>query len=76
VDFQKLHNWLTRYALPLYQVHASDHAKPHELKKIIADIRPRKAYLIHTDHPELYQRYLGGLGIETIIPQVGFEFAL
>ncbi len=74
LDFQKLHNWLTRYGLPMYQAHASGHAKPHELKRLVAAIKPRKAYLIHTEHPELYQRYLSDLGIETVVPSVGFEY--
>jgi ribonuclease J len=76
IDHRKLGNWLDRYGLPLYQAHASGHAKPHELKWLIKTIHPKKAYLIHTEHPVLYQRYLADLGIETVVPAPGSEFTL
>jgi ribonuclease J len=76
IDHRKLTNWLARYGLPLYQAHASGHAKPHELKWLIKTINPKKAYLIHTEQPALYQKYLGDLGIETVVPELGLEFPL
>jgi ribonuclease J len=76
IDHRKLTNWLARYGLPLYQAHASGHAKPHELKWLIKTINPKKAYLIHTEQPALYQRYLGDLGIETIVPELGSDFPI
>ena len=47
IDHRKLTNWLARYGLPLYQVHASGHEKPHELKWLNKTINPNKAYLFH-----------------------------
>ena len=76
IDYKKMGHWLEHYGLPLYQVHASGHAKPHELKNFIATVKPKKAYLIHTASPDLYKRYLGDLGIETIVPQLSKDYEL
>lgn len=76
IDFNKLKNWLSYYGLPMYQIHASGHATPQELKYIISEINPRIVYLIHTESPELYKGYISDLGIETRIPEVGREYEL
>lgn len=71
IDYSKLVNWLAEFGLPSYQLHASGHARPHELKRIIHEIDPDKVMLVHTERPLLYQRYIEDLGIETIVPQRG-----
>lgn len=76
LDFEKLRNWLARYGLPLYEAHASGHAKPHELKSLVATIHAKKTYLVHTDYPELYQRYLADLAAQIEVPQIGVEYEI
>ena len=71
IDYSKLVNWLAEFGLASYQLHASGHARPHELKKIIREINPEKVMLVHTERPLLYKRYIEDLGIDTIVPQQG-----
>jgi len=58
VEFTKLLNWLDHFGLPMYQIHCSGHIMPNELKEIISKIQPRKIHPIHTDHPELFAKFL------------------
>ncbi len=75
MDYTKLINWLEHYGLPLYNVHASGHAYPHQLKEAITEIAPRKLFLVHTDHPHLYKRYISDLEIyDVICPKEGLEY--
>jgi len=76
IDHQKLLNWLEYYGIPLYHIHASGHAFPHQLKDAIAKIAPDKVFLIHTERPKLYERYLKDLGIDTQCPQHGKPYSL
>jgi ribonuclease J len=71
IDYGKLVNWLAEFGLPSYQLHATGHARPHELKEIIREINPKKVMLVHTEHPFLYERYIENSGIDTIIPLKG-----
>lgn len=76
IDFNKFKNWLSYYGLPLYQIHASGHATPQELRYIISEINPKKLYLIHTENSELYKGYISDLRIETKIPEIGKEYEI
>jgi ribonuclease J len=76
ISFEKLMNWLTRYGLPLFQVHASGHATAHDLRTAVETIRPKKVYLVHTENAPLYARFLGKLGFETVQPIEGQPYAL
>jgi mRNA degradation ribonuclease J1/J2 len=42
----------------MYHIHCSGHIMPSELKRNIERIRPRKLFPIHTEHPELYGKYV------------------
>ncbi len=68
LSFDKLKSWLTRYGLPLFQIHASGHAAAHDLRLAVETIRPKKVFLVHTENPALYARFLGKLGFETVEP--------
>ena len=76
ISFEKLMSWLTRYGLPLFQVHASGHATAHDLRTAVETIRPKKVYLVHTENPALYARFLGKLGFETVQPVEGQPYDL
>ena len=71
IDYSKLINWLAEFGLASYQLHASGHARPHELKRIIREIDPDKVMMVHTERPLLYKRYIKDLKIDTIVPQRG-----
>ena len=74
IDFNKLMNWLERFGIPQYQVHVSGHALPHQLKWAIKEINPKKVFLVHTEKPELYKRFLADLDMEVISPEEGREY--
>lgn len=72
IDFEKLVGWLEHYGIPLYNIHASGHAPPHHLKEIIRQIAPKQVFLIHTERPALYRRFLEDLsGPQIICPEPG-----
>lgn len=68
LQFDKLKRWLAMYGVPLYQVHSSGHAKPQELRRFIAEVKPKRTFLIHTEQPDLYRTYISDLGVNPILP--------
>jgi ribonuclease J len=72
IEHAKFLNWLELYGIPLYNIHATGHILPHQLKKVIGDIKPKKAFLIHTERPVLFKRYISDLGLDEVIcPEQG-----
>ena len=44
----------------------------HYLEKNYAEIAPKKVFLVHTERPALYKRYISDLGIREIVcPEEG-----
>jgi len=76
LDHDKLLNWLDCYGLPLYNIHSSGHAFPHQLKEAIATISPKKVFLVHTERPKLYAHYIEDLKIDTITPLLGEKYPI
>ncbi len=76
IDYTKLLNWLERFGVPQYHIHVSGHALPYQLKHTIERIRPRRVFLVHTDKPELYKRFLSDLDMEVTAPEEGREYKL
>jgi ribonuclease J len=80
INFEKLSNWLEWFGIPHYHIHCSGHALPHQLKEAISNIKPKKVFLVHTEKPELYKRYLSDLTkkekIEIITPEEGKKYTL
>ena len=76
ISYDKLVEWLTHYGLPVFQVHASGHATAHDLRAAVEAIMPKKVYLVHTENPALYARFLEKLGFETVKPIEGHPYEL
>jgi len=76
LDHDKLLNWLDCYGLPLFNIHSSGHAFPHQLKEAIERISPKKVFLVHTERPKLYAHYIEDLKIGTISPVVGERYRI
>ncbi len=76
ISFDRLKAWLTRYGLPLFQVHASGHATAHDLRQAVETISPKKVFLVHTENPALYAKFLDKLGFETVQPLEGTPYPL
>jgi ribonuclease J len=73
LQFDKLKQWLATYGVALYLIHSSGHATPHELRRFIAEVKPKKTFLIHTEQPELYKRFISDLHVDPILPLQGQE---
>ncbi len=76
IDYNKLLNWLEICGLPLYQVHASGHVNPDQLKWAIKEINPKKVFVVHTERPELLATFMGDVKIEVVPPQEGVDYPL
>jgi ribonuclease J len=74
LDYKKLLNWLEFYGIPLYNIHASGHALPFELKRTVEEISPEVVFPIHTNAASLYKRFLSDLKIQVVLPEVGREY--
>ncbi len=65
-EFERVVNWLDHFGLPMYHVHCSGHIMPDQLKSAIVRISPKTVYPIHTDHPELYAKFISGVASVTV----------
>lgn len=71
IQHEKLLNWCEHYGLPQYQIHASGHVLPHQLKNAIKKIDPKKVIPVHTDRPVLFKKYMDDLDCEIELPVEG-----
>lgn len=76
IDYNKLLNWLEICGLPLYQIHASGHINPDQLKWAITEINPKKVYVVHTERPKLLAAFMRDVKIELVCPEDGVEYPL
>jgi len=58
IEYDKFVNWLDHFGLPMYHIHCSGHIMPTEIKQAITEISPKTLFPIHTEHPELFGRYV------------------
>jgi ribonuclease J len=58
LDMQRLVGWLEFYGMPLYHVHISGHIMPQDLREFVSRVRSKKVIPIHTEHPELFGKYI------------------
>jgi ribonuclease J len=71
LDYERLMNWLNAMGMPAYRVHASGHAMPMDLRRFVAQVRPRRVVPIHGEHPQMVVKYLGDLNVEVTPPVLG-----
>lgn len=67
IDFERLVNWLRHYGLPQYHVHVSGHIMPLQLKNILGEINARKVFPVHTEHADLFAKFMEDLKSETVL---------
>ncbi len=58
IEFDKFKNWLDHFGLPMYHIHCSGHIMPNELKQVITQIKPKTLLPVHTEHPNLFARFM------------------
>jgi ribonuclease J len=54
VDEEIQRNWLTHFGIEFHQIHASGHAPPEDIRKIIDRIKPRTLIPVHTEYPDKF----------------------
>ncbi|MFX1391804.1 MAG: MBL fold metallo-hydrolase [Promethearchaeota archaeon] len=59
---------LLDFGIPSYRIHASGHAKPHDIIRFVNEIDPQKLIPIHTEHPEFFRKLFRKEKIEVILP--------
>jgi len=59
---------LLRIGIPSYRIHASGHAKPHDIIRFINEINPEKLIPIHTNHAELFKKLFRNQNLKVILP--------
>jgi ribonuclease J len=58
IEYDKFVNWLDHFGLPMFHIHCSGHIMPTEVKQVITKIAPATLFPIHTEHPELYSKFV------------------
>jgi ribonuclease J len=74
IDFERLVNWLRHYGLPQYHVHVSGHIMPLQLKNILKEINATKIFPIHTEHADLFAKFMEDLKSETVLIEKNKEY--
>jgi len=60
---------LKRFGIPSYKIHASGHAKPHDIMNYISEINPLYVIPIHTEHSNFFKSLFQNYDINIIIPE-------
>ena len=74
IDFERLVNWLRRYGLPQYHVHVSGHVMPLQLKNILKEMNPKRIFPVHTEHVDLFTKFIEGLKSEVVCVEKAKEY--
>ena len=60
LDEKRVNNWMKHFGLyPMHQIHASGHAPGTEIKRMIAEMKPKKVIPVHTQHPKEFKKIVG-----------------
>ena len=76
LDFERLINWLVYYGLPQYHIYMSGHIMPLQLLEMLKRIGARSVFPVHCQHPDLFGRFAGNIGSQTIQTELGKEYHL
>jgi ribonuclease J len=76
IDYERLTNWLKHYGLPQYQVHVSGHMMPLQLKAALKEINAERTFPIHTEHADLFAKFMRDLKSQVIQVEKCREYTL
>ena len=76
IDFERLVNWLRHYGLPQYHVHVSGHIMPLQLRNILKEINARKVFPVHTEHADLFAKFMEDLKSKTVLVEKDKEYKI
>jgi ribonuclease J len=75
IEYDRFVNWLDHFGLPMFHIHCSGHIMPTEIRQVIGKIKPKKVFPIHTEHPELFSRFVAGV-TNAELPVIGKTYEL
>jgi len=76
LDFERLTNWLVYYGLPQYHIHVSGHIMPLQLRQALRTMGAKKVFPVHSQHPQLFDRFTRNTASTTVLVEKGREYAL
>lgn len=76
IDFERLMNWLDFLGISFYQIHASGHVMPLQLRQLIEAASPKMVIPIHGNHPELFAKFVRDLCNNIHIPTLGVPIVI
>ncbi len=76
IRHEKLLNWCDHYGMPQYQVHASGHVMPAQLRSAVKEIDPSILIPVHTEKPGLYKKYMSDIPSEIQLPSLDEKIEL
>jgi ribonuclease J len=76
IDYERLTNWLTHYGLPQYHVHVSGHMMPLQLKTALKEINAERTFPIHTEHADLFAKFMRDLKSQVVPVEKCREYTL
>ncbi len=56
ISYNRMKNWLDFFDLQFVQAHCSGHICGPDLKTLIEEIKPKKLFPIHTEHPGMFRK--------------------
>lgn len=65
----KIGKELLKEGIPCYRIHASAHAKPHDIIKFVKEINPEILIPIHTQNSEMFVKFFESPDLKVIIPE-------
>jgi ribonuclease J len=69
IDCERLTSWLKHYGLPQYHVHVSGHIMPLQLKEVLGHINSEQIFPVHTEHPDLFAKFVRDLRSKVVLPE-------
>jgi ribonuclease J len=75
LEAKVMQNWLKHFGLRFHQIHASGHCSRREVETIVSEVKPRRLFPVHTEHPELFKRVAREVR-EVFIPELKTNYVL
>jgi ribonuclease J len=72
IEDQVMHNWINHFKMKFHQVHASGHMSKDQLVEMVDEIKPKRAFPVHTENQKLFKTHCNN--IQTI--EQGKEYEL
>jgi ribonuclease J len=60
---------LQKLGIPSYRIHASGHAKPHDIMQFVKEISPTLLIPIHTEHPRFFKKLFRNHPYRIVLPE-------